>query len=381
MPVKKIKQKHVILAFPATRISRVDKMRGVLRFVSKSNSWSIDIHQGELTSDMIASADGIIATGFPTSASRRVLENSSVPTAFIELSSNRTVNVACLTSDPDEVAAKIADYFLARGLYNEFAVVTRPHPSSFHISCTRSLRSILRKNKLPCSIIEDVKVMNTNRLPLAVFATDDDLAARTCLFCRDQGLRIPHDVAVLGFSNDTVLCENNSPRISSVELDFERQGYLAARELDRIMSSANPPPRRDLSVSIRQIIERDSTALPRTGAGLVRDGVAFIKANATRPISVNDVVKKLKTSRRLVELRFHEHYNSSILTCIRQHRLEATAHELLNSADSIAQVCERCGWKSENGPKKLFFKHYGMSMRAFRKANHAGSCASNEQIV
>lgn len=368
VPMKRIQQKHVLLAFPSTRISRVDKMRGVLRFAAEINSWTIDVHQGELTPDTIASADGVIATGFPTAASRHVLESSSVPTVFIELYSNRTANVAHVMTDPDEAASKIANYFLDRGLYKSFAVVAKPHQGHFHFVCTRMLSSIFRKKKFPCSVVTDIRDLDTGLLPLGIFAHDDDLAVKTCHFCREHGLNIPHDVAVLGFSNDTVLCENNTPRISSVEPDFELQGYLAARELNRIMANSRPRSRRELSVNLKQIVERDSTALPQAGAGLVRDGLAFIKANAMRPIGVNDVVKKLKASRRLVELRFRERYNCSILNSILRYRLDATARELLNSTDSIWQVCERCGWKSENGPKKLFRKTYGMSMRAYRQA-------------
>jgi len=367
----KISQKNVILVFPATRVARMDKMRGVLRFAAEVNTWAIDIHQGELSSDLIAAADGIIATGHLSPTSRRILDASSAPTAFIELETKRKDNIVRVFSDPQEVARQIATYFLNRGIYRGITVIARnesPAFHSFHSTCASTLNAIFKANDLTCSVITSATELNLDSLPLAVFASDDDLAAQAARFCRDNGLRIPQDVAVLGFSNDVVLCENTIPRISSVEPDFELQGYVAARELARMMSSRQPCPRKDISVDLKQIVERESTALPQTGEGLVRDALMFIKANATRPIGVTDVVRKLKVSRRLVELRFRERNNCSIHDSILKFRLEATAQELLNSKDSIAKVCERCGWRSENGPKKLFRKVYGMSMRDYRKS-------------
>lgn len=367
--MKNLKVRHVILALPATRISRVDKMRGIFRFISESNTWTIEVVQGELTPRSIESADGIIATRHLSESSKRILERIDVPTVFIAMESARTLNVAHIGSSPREFARRIADYFLDQGLYNSGAILT---PSGgartgFHAACAKELAAIFSRKGLSFTTHTSANELCFDRLPLAVFAVNDDIAAMAIRFCHEKGLRVPQDVAVLGFANDTVFCENHVPSISSVELDFELQGYLAARELDRMMCGRRPRPCREIFVDLKRIVERESTALPQSGKGLVREAIAFIKANATRPIGVAEVVRKLKVSRRLVELRFRERNNCSIHATLLKFRLEATAQELLNSKDSIAEVCERCGWRSENGPKKLFRKAYGMSMRDYRK--------------
>ena len=38
--------------------------------------------------------------------------------------------------------------------------------------------------------------------------------------------------------------------------------------------------------------------------------------------------------------------------------LTASADELIRSKDSIAAVCERCGWLSENYPKRIFKQQF-----------------------
>jgi len=366
--MQKISKKHVIIAFPPTFISRVDKMSGIFRFVGRRNNWAIDLRQTELDAASLADVDGVLITGDIPEATRRILERTSVPTVFIAVDSARETNVASIATDPVDIGKRIADYFISRGIYEEFVIVRQNDATHFNALCAKTIRQCCRTVRLPCQIVRDFHP-ERHRKPLAVFVPNDYQAARVIADCQACGFSIPRDVAVLGFANDSVFCENNVPSISSVEPDFELQGFLAARELDRIMSARKSCPRKDFSVGLKQIVERASSVLPYAGKGLVRSGIAYIRRNATTNISVSDVIMHLKVSQRLAEMRFREITGHTILQTIHTIRLEATKTALLASDSTIAQVCEHCGWGSENGPKKLFRKAYGMSMRDFRKAN------------
>ena len=211
--------------------------------------------------------------------------------------------------------------------------------------------------------------MESLNRPVAVFAFNDDLASRAISECHAFDLSIPKDVAIMGFGNDPMTCENHWPTISSVEPDFEMQGYLAAFHLERIMSMPTPSPRVEESVGIKRIVYRESTHQILNNQSLVRRALVFINANIRMPISVGDVIAYLGVSRRLVELRFREVRKESILDTIRNIRLDLTKAELLSSTDSIARICEKCGWQSENAPKKLFRRRFGMTMREWRTQN------------
>lgn len=364
--MKENSPKHVVILFPTTRISRVDKMRGVFKFIAETKAWTIDILQGEPSAATMREADGFLATGLLPEKTMRRLRQTDKPTVFIELENPRTVNVSHVFSDTDAFARQVAGYFLKQGLYKGFVMLLPPDARPFHQSCLRSLRPIFTKAHVPFSPVAAAGEIDFSQTPLAVYAPNDELAAETIHRCQALGLNVPRDVSVLGFSNDVIFCENHRPSISSVDPDFERQGYLAARELARLMSARPPAKGRRLPVGILQIAERESTHLPQTGEALVRKALTFIRENARSSIGVMDVVRHLRVSRRLAELRFHERYDSSIRTAVLRFRLEATRAELRRSGDSIAKVCERCGWKSENGPKKLFRKFYKMSMRDYR---------------
>jgi len=64
----------------------------------------------------------------------------------------------------------------------------------------------------------------------------DDVRARHVLeACRSLGLRVPHEVAVIGVDDDEFVCELSDPPLSSVAQAARRVGHEAARLLDRLM--------------------------------------------------------------------------------------------------------------------------------------------------
>ena len=64
----------------------------------------------------------------------------------------------------------------------------------------------------------------------AVFAGDDDAATGVLLALRHAGLRIPEDVAVVGF-DDLVFARHVNPPLTTVRAPIEQAGYLGAMKL------------------------------------------------------------------------------------------------------------------------------------------------------
>ena len=194
------------------------------------------------------------------------------------------------------------------------------------------------------------------------------------------GLRIPQDVAILGVGNTAAVCENAVPSISSIDPDYDLEGYLAAGHLDRIMSADCPQKAEHVYCGVKRVVARESAPGTNPRAGLlVRKALTYIRANASRGIVAHDVVTHLHVSRSLADRRFREVLGKSILNVILDTRLEQTRFALLNSDEPISAICTRCGWKSENHPKKLFQKKYGMAMRDFRVANKSSNTLNKER--
>ena len=68
--------------------------------------------------------------------------------------------------------------------------------------------------------------------PVCVFACNDDRAITILEACKIAGLSVPEEVAVMGVDNDELICNLSSPSLSSIEINFEKTGLLAAQHLN-----------------------------------------------------------------------------------------------------------------------------------------------------
>jgi LacI family gluconate utilization system Gnt-I transcriptional repressor len=96
----------------------------------------------------------------------------------------------------------------------------------------------------------------------AVFTCNDDLALGTLFECQRRGIRVPEDVAVIGF-NDLDFCVAAVPTLTSVSTERRQMGTWAAQAiLEIIRGSGRRPkqPRVDIGFSI---MTRGSTAVVR----------------------------------------------------------------------------------------------------------------------
>jgi DNA-binding LacI/PurR family transcriptional regulator len=73
----------------------------------------------------------------------------------------------------------------------------------------------------------------------AIFTGDDEAATGAMLAVRKAGLRIPEDVAVIGF-DDVPFARHLNPPLTTVRAPIETASYLAARQLFRLIRGDEP---------------------------------------------------------------------------------------------------------------------------------------------
>ena len=64
---------------------------------------------------------------------------------------------------------------------------------------------------------------------MGVFAANDYMASFVLSCAERENVNEPNDLAVIGVDNDLEICERSNPPLTSILLDHERAGYLAAR--------------------------------------------------------------------------------------------------------------------------------------------------------
>ena len=377
---------RVLVAVPMDSAAGRKKLNGIHRFLSEGYDWDMElIRSGSaLTADLIESVpaggfDGLLVCCVEDERMREAHCRTRLPTVLTDNPDPRVLQAnpfsVFLNDDPASIAQKAVQHLTAYGKYRCFGYV--PTRTPFRWSEERQAAFAARLDRLHISLKTYTgDGHDRERLeawlaglprPVAILAAFDDRAHDVLEACLRLGLQVPEDVAVLGIGNDEPICEACKPPLSSVAVDFEEEGRLSARELHAMMLRARKPSRRVILCGARDVVIRSSTrGMCATGAIAAR-ALAFIEKNALRGITPRDVVRHLRVSRSLTDLRFKEATGTTLQETILLRRLDAVKALLKKTDLGIAEVARRCGYRDANYLKNLFKRKNGVSMRDWRK--------------
>lgn len=202
--------------------------------------------------------------------------------------------------------------------------------------------------------------------PVGIMACYDIKAQQILDVCRELDIAVPEEVAVLGVDNDEILCDLSSPPLSSVIANTHRTGEEAARLLDQMMRGqqvgTSPVLVRPLGVRTRQ--STDTLAIDNAD---VASAVRFIRENACSGINVNDVLREVPLTRRVLDNLFRKFLGRTShqeITRVRINRVK----ELLTETDlSISEIASRAGFEHNEYLSASFKKLTGTTPGQFRQ--------------
>lgn len=84
------------------------------------------------------------------------------------------------------------------------------------------------------------KLLERN-IPSAVFVANDTVAAEATRVIKERGLRVPEDMAVVGF-DDGAIALHTEPPLTTMRVFQERMGIMAARRLLELIEDPDHPP-------------------------------------------------------------------------------------------------------------------------------------------
>ena len=202
--------------------------------------------------------------------------------------------------------------------------------------------------------------------PCAVFAYSDSVAHKTLDACHLAHLRVPDQVNIIGVDNDTELCENVLPTLSSVQPEFERSGYLAAEALYALLKGRKP--RKRLVFGVQTVVERNSTRDLRGGGLLVLRATDIIRSRFTdSAFRAEHLAAKLKVSRQLLDLRFREILGHSVHAEIERLRLDEAKRRLAATTETIDEIAHASGYNHNSSFRMAFTTATGLSPGNWRK--------------
>lgn len=214
------------------------------------------------------------------------------------------------------------------------------------------------------------KWLSTLPRPLAAFAGNDFLAKFTLDACRDAKLEVPGDVAILGADDDETLCLSSTPTLSSIRVDFEGAGRLAAERLAALMGRPLPKRVEIVRYGTLGVARRGSTRSgdPGTNSRMAA-GLDFIAAHSYNPLlGVRDIAAAMGTGRRQAERLFRS-TGKSIRQCVEDTRMEQVCLLLRTTSMPLRAIAEECGFSSRPYLSRVFKKRFGKTPGEWRHDN------------
>lgn len=214
--------------------------------------------------------------------------------------------------------------------------------------------------------------------PCAVMCYSDELARNLLNACFLAKVKVPEQIAIIGLGNTAEICELTRPTLSSALPDFEESGYLAAKGLYQVLRS--PTARKQakkLTYGTRGIVERASTQDLRGCGRIVSSALELIRLTPLTDLSSDFITRKLRISRRLLEMHFKKVVGRGIHAEISRIRLERIRKELLTTSTPIARLTESCGFRTIAAAEIAFKKRFGVSMCEMRRQ---GSTATDKML-
>lgn len=364
------------------------KLSGIYRYISEHEAWNLHILEStnELTPNVISDAlrngyDGFIVSMIDTDGCFFALAKADVPTVVMDLHNHplceRRNNIAFIRNDAKAIAKAAFDHFFEQGRFLSYAYVPAKENERWSLVRGTAFAHAAESHGVVCypysGDIDLPSFLKALTPPVAVFAATDIRANEVLQAAKIARLPVPRHIAVIGVDDNRLICENAQPRLSSIRPDFEAEGYRAAQELERMMNRTTRrlPPLSEptvIRVGIRGITVRESTAMKTSAGRLVIRALKYIDDNATKGITVDDVVRHMKVSRRLLYLRFSEQCGETILETIRKRQLEEAAKLLQSTKLPTEKIADLCGFSNANVLRNLFKRTFATSMRDYRKA-------------
>jgi LacI family transcriptional regulator len=362
-------------------------LAGITQYMHEHESWAISLEPGsmnELAGSWLTNwrGDGIIVRLYD----ERVLgavARLRVPAVDV-LGAQPHPDIPLVRVDNVAIARLAAEHLMERGL-RHFAFYGL-QGAGWSMARRDAFRSVVAAGDAGCDVYEGAfpdsadwsweKERSALRAwisglpkPVGIMVCHDPCGAIVLETCRELGVAVPEEAAVVGVNNDEVLCELCDPPLSSVAANHEKAGYEAAKLLDRLMQG-DPPPAEALLTQPHEVVGRRSTEIQAIADSDVAAALRFIREYACKGISVTDVAKDRCVHSRTLLRRFQAVLGRSVHDEILRVRLRTAQDLLRRTSIPIGQIAHKVGFHHQEYLTALFKAKLGETPRDYR-ARHS----------
>jgi len=382
----------VLLIIPTANIIHRQILNGILRYAHQHGPWEFHMITGLFEEQGIRRTKEWDCTGAIAFTDTRTHVNAvlsaDVPVVFINPpchlmgAKSPLAQHCCAIRDHIAIGRLGADYFIDRQ-YTNFAFVGDVKNKPWSCDRAKGYTDRVAEQGFSCEVYPALSTkerddfgLEGKRLlawltklpkPVAIMTARDQRARQILDICMDEGISVPHEVAVLGVGNDEIFCETTTPSLSSVELDGENTGYDCAKLLEERMNRTDRSRRPCiLSLSMARVITRRSTDTSCVSDPLMAKAMVFIEENICSQLTVAKVASHLNISRRLLEMKAHQSLGRTVCDEIQRLKLNRARTLLRNTKMTVSEIAVASGFYDPSHLGLWFRKTFHTTPTAFR---------------
>ena len=202
--------------------------------------------------------------------------------------------------------------------------------------------------------------------PVGLWAVNDFAATRIIEACEHARIAVPEEIALLGTTNDTLLCNLLTPSLSSIDMNSFQAGYTAAKILDAKMSQKKGVPKTPVVISPLGVVKRQSTDVTVVTDPDVAEALQYIRIYGGEGLSVVEVANHVGLSQSTLERRFREHIRRTPEKEIRRIRVKRIQTLLLESDLPLREISKKAGFATPEYMIQVFRRETGMTPKEYR---------------
>lgn len=352
-------------------------LQGLAKYARSQVGWEFRVAETDWRKslpeeDDFAEADGIVLRVLSSDAEKRV---GAMKLPAVNISSKLTqCSLPTVKINDEIVGRQAAEHFLELG-FQQFAFVgpdvEGPHvyvrEQGFREQLGSRAESYSANHHNTVKSKAVLRWLREQPKPLALFAYNDRVGRQVIDLCRKHSISVPEQVAVVGVDDDEVICELASPPMSSVRLGTERVGLQAGELLAGLMRGQDVDPGPHLVAPLGVVPRASSNTLAVEDEQIAR-AVRLIRAQAHKPITVEDIVEELNLSRRMFELRFRRAMGCTPHDEIRRAHIQRAKQLLAETDLPIGQVATKSGFSEPKHLSTVFRQVAGITPTAYRRS-------------
>ena len=387
------KTRRVALIIDSTRPYQRKVVRGVAAYARDVGGWSLYVEDNTL--DRLPNlrswrGHGVITT-FTERKYSEIVRSLDIPVVGVEGGYawyETDSNVPYFGTDDEAIARMAVEHLLSQG-YRHLAYcgMSRNRYNVWSERRARAFKRLAKEANAPCSMYVGRNLATRKwselqkglahwllslKKPVGIMAANDARARHVLEACRNIGVRVPDDVAVIGVDNDELMCELTEPPLTSIEQGARGVGYHAAELLARMMAGKKARTLANL-VPPERIVCRRSTDYLAIEDPDVAAAVRFIRQHACEHMRTSDLLEAIGVSKSTLTERFKKVMGKTIHEETRETMLLRARQLIADGGLSLKQVAAQAGFTHIQHMTNLFRQYVGQTPRDFQRITNLGT--------